>query len=165
MTLSFFVPERSPVTALQQKLNQLSLTSMVAQLDQTIAEAAAKNRSFAEILESLVDGELEARNSPFHRAPLPPLAPARPILHRQLSVQTPQEPPGPEATPSSPARSGVHRQRRRSHFYRQSRRGKDLPGENHRLARLPGESARALHHGHGHAQSPAGFPGRSLSYP
>ena len=36
---------------------------MVAQLDQTIAEAAAKNRSFAEILESLVDGELEARNS------------------------------------------------------------------------------------------------------
>ena len=36
---------------------------MVAQLDQTIAEAVAKNRSFAETLESLVDSELEARNS------------------------------------------------------------------------------------------------------
>lgn len=36
---------------------------MVTQLDQTIADAAAKNRSFAETLESLVDYELESRNS------------------------------------------------------------------------------------------------------
>ena len=36
---------------------------MVAHLDQTIADAAAKNRSLAETLESLVDCELEARNS------------------------------------------------------------------------------------------------------
>lgn len=35
---------------------------MVAHLDQTIADAAAKNRSLAETLESLVDCELEARN-------------------------------------------------------------------------------------------------------
>ncbi len=48
---------------LQQKLNQLSLTSMALQLDRTIAEAAAKNRSFADTLESLIDCELEARSS------------------------------------------------------------------------------------------------------
>lgn len=36
---------------------------MVRQLDQTIAEAATQNRSFAETLESLVDCELEARSS------------------------------------------------------------------------------------------------------
>ena len=36
---------------------------MVSHLDQTIADAAAKNRSLAETLESLVDCELEARNS------------------------------------------------------------------------------------------------------
>jgi IstB-like ATP binding protein len=33
------------------------------QLDQTIADAAARNRSVAETLESLVDFELESRNS------------------------------------------------------------------------------------------------------
>ena len=36
---------------------------MVAHLDQTIADAAAKNRSLADTLEWLVDCELEARNS------------------------------------------------------------------------------------------------------
>jgi DNA replication protein DnaC len=36
---------------------------MVTQLDQTIADAAAKNRSFAETLEALVDCELESRSS------------------------------------------------------------------------------------------------------
>lgn len=51
------------MTALHQKLNHLSLTSMVQQLDQTIADAASRNRSFAETLESLVDVELESRNS------------------------------------------------------------------------------------------------------
>src|SRR5438552_17529022 len=63
MTPSFFVPERSPVTTLPQKLNQLSLTCMARQLDQTITDAAVKNRSFAESLESLVDCELESRDS------------------------------------------------------------------------------------------------------
>jgi DNA replication protein DnaC len=36
---------------------------MVRQLDQTIADAAQRNRGFAETLESLVDCELESRNS------------------------------------------------------------------------------------------------------
>jgi hypothetical protein len=36
------------VTALHQKLNQLSLTSMARQLDQTIADAVVRNRSLAE---------------------------------------------------------------------------------------------------------------------
>jgi len=36
---------------------------MARQLDQTIADAASKNRNFAEILESLVDFELESRSS------------------------------------------------------------------------------------------------------
>ena len=63
MTPSFFVPERSPVTTLHQKLNQLSLTSMARQLDHTIADAAAKNHSFAESLESLIDCELQSRDS------------------------------------------------------------------------------------------------------
>jgi hypothetical protein len=51
------------VTTLLQKLNQLSLTSMARQLDQTITDAGAKNRSFAESLESLIDCELESRDS------------------------------------------------------------------------------------------------------
>src|SRR5262249_2574304 len=55
--------ERRPMTALQQKLNQLSLTSMARQVDQMLADAAAKNRGFVETLESLVDCELESRNS------------------------------------------------------------------------------------------------------
>ena len=36
---------------------------MARQLDQTIADAAARNHSLAETLESLVDLELESRNS------------------------------------------------------------------------------------------------------
>jgi DNA replication protein DnaC len=51
------------MTSLQQKLNQLSLTSMSHQLDQAITDAAARNLSLAQALESLVDLELESRNS------------------------------------------------------------------------------------------------------
>jgi DNA replication protein DnaC len=51
------------VTSLHQKLNQLSLTSMSRQLDQTIADAAAKNLSLVQAIESLADLELEARNA------------------------------------------------------------------------------------------------------
>ena len=60
--LSFLGPERSLVTTLHQKLIQLSLTTMSHQLDQVVAEATAKNLSFAHALESLTDLELEARN-------------------------------------------------------------------------------------------------------
>ena len=56
-------PKGAPMTPLQQKLNQLSLTTMSHQLDQTIADAASKNLSAAEALEALLDRELEARNT------------------------------------------------------------------------------------------------------
>jgi hypothetical protein len=48
------------MNSLQQKLNQLSLTSMSHQLDQAITDAAARNLSLAQALESLVDLELES---------------------------------------------------------------------------------------------------------
>jgi DNA replication protein DnaC len=51
------------VNTLQQKLDQLSLTTMSRQLDQAITDAVAKNLSLAQALESLIDSELEARNS------------------------------------------------------------------------------------------------------
>jgi hypothetical protein len=43
------------MTSLQQKLNQLSLTTMSRQLDQTISEAATKNLSLPQALEVLLD--------------------------------------------------------------------------------------------------------------
>lgn len=49
--------------SLQQKLLQLNLTTMSRQLDPTIADAAARNLSLAQALESLADAELEARNN------------------------------------------------------------------------------------------------------
>ena len=49
--------------SLQQKLNQLSLTTMSRQLDQTVNDAAARNLSLVQALESLADSELEARNN------------------------------------------------------------------------------------------------------
>jgi DNA replication protein DnaC len=51
------------VTSLEQKLNQLSLTTMSQRLDQIVSDAAARNLSLAHALESLVDAELEARNA------------------------------------------------------------------------------------------------------
>jgi DNA replication protein DnaC len=51
------------VTTLQQKLNQVNLTCMARKPDQTITEAAANNRSFADTLESLVDCELQSSDS------------------------------------------------------------------------------------------------------
>ena len=62
-TLSSFVPERSSVTPLHTKLNQLSLTTMSHQLDQTISDATGRNLSFPQTLEALADLELEARNA------------------------------------------------------------------------------------------------------
>jgi DNA replication protein DnaC len=51
------------VTTLQQKLDQLSLTTMSRQLDQSVADAVAKNLSLVQALESLIDSELESRNT------------------------------------------------------------------------------------------------------
>jgi DNA replication protein DnaC len=50
------------MTALQDKLDQLSLTTMSQRLDEIVAEAAAKNLSVVQALEALADSELEARN-------------------------------------------------------------------------------------------------------
>ena len=50
------------MTSLDQKLDQLSLTTMSRQLDQLVADAASKNLSFAPALEMLADLELDARN-------------------------------------------------------------------------------------------------------
>jgi DNA replication protein DnaC len=49
------------MTALEQKLQQLSLHAMSHQAEQTIAEAAARNMSTSATLEWLADMELEAR--------------------------------------------------------------------------------------------------------
>ena len=50
------------MTPLEQKLEQLKLSTMSQKLDQTLKEAAAKTLSFAATLETLADHELEARN-------------------------------------------------------------------------------------------------------
>ena len=50
------------MTLLHQKLNQLSLTTMSRQLDQIASDAAARNLSFSQALESLADLELESRS-------------------------------------------------------------------------------------------------------
>jgi DNA replication protein DnaC len=51
------------MTSLREKLDQLSLTTMSRQLDQIIADAATRNLSFAQALETLTDLELESRNN------------------------------------------------------------------------------------------------------
>src|SRR5271157_5177393 len=56
------MPERNPMTPLEQKLEQLKLSTLSQHLEPTLKEAAAKNLSFAATLESLLDLELEARN-------------------------------------------------------------------------------------------------------
>src|SRR2546421_6682520 len=51
------------MTSLQQKLNQLNLTTMSKHLEETLADAASKNLSAAEAFEALLDRELEARQT------------------------------------------------------------------------------------------------------
>ena len=51
------------MNSLQQKLNQLNLTTMSQHLDETLADAASKNLSAAEAFEALLDRELEARQT------------------------------------------------------------------------------------------------------
>lgn len=50
------------MTPLQQKLEQLKLTTMSRHLDQLLADATAKNLSLAQTLEALIDRELESRH-------------------------------------------------------------------------------------------------------
>src|SRR5260370_14668201 len=61
-TLSSCALKRTPMTSLQQKLNQLNLTTMSQQLDPMLTDSTAKNLSLAQSLEALVDRELESRN-------------------------------------------------------------------------------------------------------
>jgi len=51
------------MSTLAEKLNQLSLTTMSRNLEQIMADAAAKNLGLAQVIESLADLELEARNA------------------------------------------------------------------------------------------------------
>ena len=51
------------MTSLQAKLDQLSLTTMSRQLDPITADAAARNLSFLQTLEALMDLELGSRNN------------------------------------------------------------------------------------------------------
>jgi DNA replication protein DnaC len=62
MTPSSSNLERNPMTPLEQKLNQLSLSTMSRQLETTLTDAAAKNLSAAATLEWLADMEIEARS-------------------------------------------------------------------------------------------------------
>ena len=50
------------MTPLQQKLEQLNLTTMSHHLDQMLAEATANNLSLAQTLEALIDREIESRH-------------------------------------------------------------------------------------------------------
>jgi DNA-binding transcriptional regulator YhcF (GntR family) len=54
------------MTSLEDKLQQLNLAAMSHQIEQTIAEATAKNMSVSAILEWLADMELEARSGQCH---------------------------------------------------------------------------------------------------
>jgi len=71
------------MTPLEQKLEQLKLSTMSQKVEQTLKEAATKNLSFAATLESLADLELEARN---HRAVERRFHFSR--LHAQPSIDT-----------------------------------------------------------------------------
>jgi len=93
------------MTPLEQKLEQLKLTTMSQHLEATLKEAAAKNLSFAALLESLADLELEARNLSL---PVPQVSSAK------------QEPHPPPPRPQLPAR------RHQRHPNRQSRHRENL---------------------------------------
>jgi DNA replication protein DnaC len=51
------------MTSLQTKLDQLNLTTMSRQLNQIVSEAATRNLSFVQALETLTDLELDSRNN------------------------------------------------------------------------------------------------------
>jgi hypothetical protein len=72
------------LTPLEEKLNQLSLSTMSRQLETTLTEAAAKNLSAAATLEWLADMELEARQQ---RAPSTAASKAR--VYKPSPASTP----------------------------------------------------------------------------
>ena len=151
------------MTSLHLKLNQLSLTTMSRQLDQMITDAASKNMGFTQALETLTDLELDARNG---RAIERRFRMSR--LHAQHSIDSFQFK---HHKTRMDAKNRIVRlldleflsegHQRRAH--RESRCWQDLPGQSHRLAGLPGQSSRSVHHRDGHAQSPKCISGRSLA--
>jgi hypothetical protein len=74
------------MTPLQQKLDQLNLTTMSHHLDQMLAEATAKNLSLAQTLEALIDRELESRYQRSIETSFQALTVADQAFHRQLPL-------------------------------------------------------------------------------
>src|SRR5208282_1820261 len=162
---SFCKPERSLPMTLPEKLSQLRLTTMAQNLETMTREAEAQNLSFAAALERLADLELQGPPRPRYRAPLPALAPPRAAYPRPVPLPPSQIPPAGQKPPPPPARLGLPPARHQCGHHWQSRRRENLLGADPRLARLPSQRARALHHRHGDAQPVARFPGRSLPGP
>jgi DNA replication protein DnaC len=150
------------MTPLQQKLDQLNLTTMSHHLDQMLAEATAKNLSLAQTLEALIDRELESR---YQRS-----------IERRFKLSRLQ---------TKPSIDSFHFNHHKSRLQIKTRilRLLDLDFLRHGtsvciignpgvgktyLAKiigwraLSGQPARAVHHRHGHAESSAGVPGRSF---
>ena len=153
------------MTSLQQKLNQLNLTTMSLHLDQTLTDAASKNLSAAEAFEALLDRELEARHtrSIDRRFRLSRLQAKHSIdsfnfNHHKTRLQC-------KSRILRLLDLGFLEKGTGCCADRESRRGENVLSEDHRLARLPGQPPRAVHHRHGHAQPLAGLAGRSLSDP
>src|ERR1700723_1902411 len=61
-TLSSFVLKRTPMTLLQQKLNQLNLATISLHLDQTLTDATARNLSLVQTVVPLLDLSHEVRH-------------------------------------------------------------------------------------------------------
>ena len=143
-------------------MEQLNLTTMSHHLDQMLAEATAKNLSLAQTLEALIDREIESR---YQRS-----------IERRFKLSRLQTKPSIDSFHFNHHKSRLQLKTRILRlldldFLRhgtsvciigKSRRGQNLLGQNHRLARLSGQSAPAVHDRYGHAESSVGFPGGSF---
>src|ERR1039458_8360566 len=82
--------------------------------------------------------------------------------HRRVSLLSSQEPLAEQESRIASARPDLYRQRHQLGPHRKSWSWQDLLVQDRGLARLPGQSARPVHHRHGHAQSLARLPDHSL---
>jgi hypothetical protein len=123
---------KEPDDPLEQKLNQLNLSTMSRQLETTLTEAAAKNLSAAATLEGSPTWNWKPANS----------APSNAASNARACRRSPASTPFTStitraasrlktAHPAS-ARSRRSSQRHQSRAHRQSRRGQNLPGQDHR---------------------------------
>src|SRR5215470_12466666 len=104
MTPSSSIPERNLMTPLEQKLNQLSLSTMSRQLETTLTDAAARNLSAAATMEWLADMEIEARSQRAIERRFRSSRLHAPTQHRRLSLPTSQEPCAGQTPHPAPAR-------------------------------------------------------------